>query len=223
MAKTVRKNKWAFPVGLLIVLLAVIGVVFLILLSVDGIKFLTNDHKQKEEYETFLMPIVMNDPDPFDDITKANMEQLLDSAIWSLIRQNAETDKYEYDDDRLVIPRKDVENEFAKLFGTDTKPKHQTVSGSEYQFEYDEGKAGYKIPIFGMENTYTPKVIDIDKKNNSILLTVGYISGSEWAQDERGNLIEPDPSKYVRITIREKDNLHYVSAIQATDAPEKIK
>ncbi|MEG1179736.1 MAG: hypothetical protein RSD42_04950, partial [Oscillospiraceae bacterium] len=152
-----------------------------------------------------------------------NMGQLLDSTIWSLLKKNVETDKYEYVEDKLIIPQKDVEEQFVKLFGTDVKPVHQTVDGSEYQFEYDKALQGYKIPIFGMENTYTPKVLDIEKKSSTIVLTVGYISGSEWKQDEHGKMIEPDPSKYVKITLRTKGDSYFVSAIQATDAPEKIK
>lgn len=223
MASYTKKNKWAFPLGLVVVLFAVIGVVFLILLSVSGIKNLSDNSKKKQNFEKFLLPIVMNDPDPFDDITKANMGQLIDSTIWSLIKQNIETDKYEYDNDKLLIPKADVEKQFAKLFGKDMKPTHQTVMGSEYQFEYDKAKQGYRIPIFGMETTYTPKVIDVDEKSKTVILTVGYISGSEWKQDERGKMLEPDPSKYVTITLREQGSSYYVSALQAADAPEKLK
>ncbi len=223
MQNKTKKNKWAFPLGLVIVLFAVIGIVFLILFGVKGIQNLTNNSKEKQEYEKFLLPIVMNDPDTFDDITQANMSQLLDSTIWSLIKKNVETDKYEYVDDKLLIPQKDVEKQFEKLFGTDVKPVHQTVDGSEYQFEYDKALQGYKIPIFGMENTYTPDVLDVKEKSSAIVLTVGYISGSEWTQDEQGKMIEPDPSKYVKITLRTKGSSYYVSAIQATDSPEKIK
>lgn len=223
MQSPAKKNKWAFPLGLVIVLFAAIGIVFLILFGVKGIQNLTENSKQKQEYEKFLLPIVMNDPDTFDDITQANMGQLLDSTIWSLIKKNIEIDKYDYVDDKLLIPQKDVEQQFAKLFGKDLKPSHQTVEGSEYQFEYDKSLQGYKIPIFGMENTYTPDVLDVDKKSGTVVLTVGYISGSEWKQDENGKMVEPEPSKYVKITLRTKDNSYYVSAIQATDAPEKIK
>lgn len=223
MAKSGEKSKWAFPLGLVIVLLAVVGLVFLVLLSVDGIQKITDNGKQKKAYESFLLPIVMNDPNTFDDITQADMEQLLDSTIWSLIKKNVETDKYDYFEDKLLVPQKDVEKQFAKMFGKDVKPKHQTVNGSEYQFEYDESKQAYKIPVFGMENTYTPKVLKIDKKSSSIVLTVGYISGSEWTQDEYGKMVEPDPSKYVKITLRTKGGSNYVSAIQATDPPEKLK
>lgn len=223
MHNTAKKNKWAFPLGLVIVLFAVIGMVFLILLGVKGIQNISENSKEKQEYEKFLLPIVMNDPDTFDDITQANMGQLLDSTIWSLLKKNVETDKYEYVDDKLLLPQKDVEKQFANLFGTEVKPAHQTIDGSEYQFEYDKTLQGYKIPITGMENTYTPKVLDIKDKSNAVMLTVGYISGSDWKQDEHGKMIEPDPSKYVKITLREKDNSYYVSAIQATDAPEKLK
>ena len=52
------------------------------------------------------------------------------------------------------------------------------------------------------------------------MLNVGYISAEAWAQDAYGNYIRPEPSKYVKVTLRENENGYYISAIQSTDAPE---
>ena len=70
---------------------------------------------------------------------------------------------------------------------------------------------------------YTPKVTEIDKTSNTIVLTVGYLAGEAWAQDSAGNFIQPEPSKYVKITLRENDNGYYISAMQAKDAPENAE
>lgn len=220
MSNYTKKNKWSFPLGLVVVLLAVVGIVFLVLLCVNGIKGATQNSKKNQQYEKFLLPIVMNDPDTFDDVTQAKMDQLIDSTIWSLIKKNVETDKYEYDNDKLLIPQSEVEKQFEKLFGKEVKPKHQTIDGSEYQFTYNKAKQAYEIPIFGMETMYSPKILKTQKKSKSVILTVGYLSGSDWKQDERGKMHEPDPSKYVKITMREQGSFYYVSAIQNTDEPK---
>ena len=106
----------------------------------------------------------MNDPDPFDDITKANKNQLIDISVWSILKSNLSPDKYEYSEDGMIIPEEDVTAEFHKLFGTDTEPEHATVNGYGYTFTYDSAKHTYSIPLTGIVPTYTPDVIKVQKK-----------------------------------------------------------
>ncbi|MBQ2775676.1 MAG: hypothetical protein IJF40_07315 [Clostridia bacterium] len=218
------KKKWAFPVGIVIVIFALIGVGSVIVLATRGIADITDNSEKFTEYEQFLAPVVMNDPDPFDDVSKAEMTQLLDATIWALMKSDIDPDKYEYaegDTSGLIVPQKDVEKQFRKLFGEDVKPVHTTVEGGTYTFTYDEANKTYIVPLTGVMPTFIPRVISQDKKGDSIILTVGYISGDGWDQDERGNYIEPAPNKYMKITLRLNDDKSYfISAIQNTEAPE---
>ena len=68
--------------------------------------------------------------------------------------------------------------------------------------------------------TYTPKVVDVDKSGNTIVLTVGYLGGDQWAQDAEGNMVAPEPDKYMKVTLRERDGAYYISALQSTLPPE---
>ena len=135
-----RKNRWAFPLGLVITVFAVIGLVCVILAGVNATKKAVIKSKNIDEYNTMLTPVVMNDPDPFDDITKANKNQLIDISVWSILKSNLSPDKYEYGEDGMIIPEEDVTAEFHKLFGTDTEPEHATVNGYGYTFTYDSAK-----------------------------------------------------------------------------------
>ena len=124
-----EKKKWAFPLGIVIVVLAVIGLVTVIIFAVRGIGSLTDNSDKFEKYEQFLSPVIMNDPDPFDDVSGAQMSQLIDASIWSLMKSDIDIDQYEYaegDVSGVIVPQKDVEKQFAKLFGTDVKPVHCT-------------------------------------------------------------------------------------------------
>jgi len=219
-----RQHRWAFPLGLAIIALAVIGVITIISSGVNGVKKLTDNSKLKAEYEQFLVPVVMNDPDPFDDLSKANMSQLLDSSIWALLKSGKNPDEYKYIDDGdisgMVIPKDDVKYYFEKLFGTEIQPVNMSVQGGSLDFIYDETRQSYIVPITGEPEIYTPKVYNIDKKGDSIILTVGYLAASDWKQDAQGNFIAPEPNKYMKITLRVKDKSYYISAIQATDALE---
>ena len=145
-----EKKKWAFPLGIVIVVLAVIGLVTVIIFAVRGIGSLTDNSDKFEKYEQFLSPVIMNDPDPFDDVSGAQMSQLIDASIWSLMKSDIDIDQYEYaegDVSGVIVPQKDVEKQFAKLFGTDVKPVHCTVDGGTYTFTYDE-EAGLYRPAY---------------------------------------------------------------------------
>ncbi len=217
------KKKWAFPLGLTVVILAVIGLVTVVILAINGISSLADNSEKFQKYETLLSPVIMNDPDPFDDVSQAKMSQLIDATIWSLMKSDIDIDSYEYaegDTSGVIVPQEDIEKQFAKLFGTDVKPVHSTVDGGTYTFTYDEARQAYIVPLTGVMPTFIPRVISQQKKGDSIILTVGCISGEGWEQDDHGNYIEPTPSKYLKITIREGDDGYFVSAIQNTDAPE---
>ena len=216
-------KRWAFPLGIIIFIFAVVGLVFSITFAVKGIvKLVDHSDEQKKQYQAMILPVVMNDIDEFDDVTKADMGQLIEASVWSLIKSDVSTDQYKMDGGKMLFPQKDVEKAFKKLFGTDVKIKHQTVSSTAFEFEYDSSVQAYKVPITGVDATYTPKVIDIDKKSKTVVLTVAYLSGSEWIQEKDGTLSEPEPSKYVKITLRKKDKSYYISAVQSTDAPEAV-
>ena len=225
MANQTKKHKkgarrWAFPLGLLIAVLALVGAVTVIAAGVGAAKNAVQKSRNFDEYNKMLTPVVMNDPDAFDDITNATPEQLIDIAIWSILKSDLAPDRYEYGESGMIIPEADVTASFEKLFGTEIRPTHGTVEGYGYEFTYDASKQTYTIPLTGIVPTYTPRVVDLDKTNNSIVLTVAYLGGDQWAQDSEGNMVAPEPDKYMKVTLREKDGSYYISALQNTATPE---
>ncbi len=219
------QNKLAFPLGLAIIIFAIVGVIFAVGSGINAVKDLTDNSEKKIEYETMLIPVVMYEPDMFDDVSSANLNQLTVCAVWSIIKdEEIYPGKYETDDrGNIMIPAEDVEAEFAKLFGTDVIPTHIGVKGNFDEFSFNEQSRCYLVTSAGTVPIYTPKVTEIDKTSNTIVLTVGYLAAEAWAQDSAGNFIQPEPSKYVNVTLRENDNGYYISAMQATDAPENAE
>ncbi len=218
--KKKRAHPWAFPLGLVIALLSVIGLVTVIVAGVGGVQKAIIKVKNIDEYNAMLTPVVMNDPDMFDDLSKADMAKLIDISVWSILKSDLSPDTYEYSDSGMLIPEEDVTAAYTKLFGTEIAPVHQTVTGYGYEFTYDSAQKAYTIPMTGIEPTYTPDVVDVDKTSNSIVLTVGCLSSEKWAQSSDGKMVAPEPDKYIKVTLREKDGGYYISAIQATSSPE---
>ena len=85
---------------------------------------------------------------------------------------------------------------------------------------YDAATKTYHIPVAGVDQLYTAQIYEIEKKGATTYLTVGYIAGGQWVQDANGDIVAPEPDKYMKITLREKGESYYISAIQATDPPE---
>ncbi|MGN1444395.1 MAG: hypothetical protein ACI4XE_11165 [Acutalibacteraceae bacterium] len=211
-----------FVVGTVVIILVIAGIVSIIG-SVAG-KIRSSDKSQNfEEYESFISPFIMNDPNTFDDVSKANQEQLIAISVWSILQNNPEPDKYEYSDGDMLIPQTEVEQSFKRLFGNETKIVHTTVDGGGIEFQYSEKKKCYVIPITGIAPIYTPKVIRADEKSGSVILTVGYLASEDWVMDENGNMTQPEPSKYMKVTLRSNsDGTYYISALQSTDQSEIV-
>lgn len=212
-----KRSKPNLIVGLMILALALVGIVSLGMTAADKISRSIEDKNAEKysAYEEFIAPVIMNDPDTFDDVTLADSGQLLSIAIWSVLDSNPEPDKYEYTDDGMLLPASEVEEKFVSLFGEEVKIIHSNVDGGGIDFKYSEKKKAYLIPITGITPIYTPKVIDAKEKSGSIELTVGYLHSSDWQQDSKGNMIAPEPGKYMKITLgKNTDSGYFVRAIQ---------
>lgn len=211
-----------FVVGAVVIILVIAGIVSIVG-SVAGKISSSKKPESYEEYESFIAPFIMNDPNTFDDVSRANQEQLIAIAVWSILRNNPEPDQYEYSDGDMLIPQTEVEQSFKKLFGNDVKLVHTTVDGGGIEFKYSEKKKCYVIPITGISPIYTPEVISADEKSGSMILTVGYLASEDWVLDENGNMTQPQPSKYMKITLRKNsDATYYISALQSTDSSEIV-
>jgi len=224
---TAKKNKLAFPIGVIAAILAVIGLITVIRFSADTIKNVADKTADKKEYEQLLTPVVMFDPDPFDDLTQADVSQLLNSAVWALLMSEDGADKYPYSEGEnigIIVPQADIEKYFVSLFGTeiDIASMHTALDMSEYDITYDAALKSYILPITGIESAYTPKVYDIQKQGSSVILSVGYIGTKAWVQVADGEYSAPEPDKFMKITLRERDGGMYISSIQATDVQEVI-
>ncbi len=220
MSNKNKKQKWAFPVGLIVVLLAAIGLATVVVAGVKGIDTAIDKTKRYEEYEKILTPVVLIDPDTFDDVTKADMSQLMEISLWSLLKNDVAPDSFESNENGLAIPKDAVEKEFVELFGTEIIPVHGTIEGYGIDFTYDTTTETYTVPLTGVTPIYTPDVIDVDKTTDTVVLTVACLAGDAWEQGENGEMVAPTPDKFIRITLRENNENLFISAIQNTTAPE---
>ena len=109
--------------GLLIAVLALVGVVTVVRAGVKGVATLFDDTQQKAEYEDRLEGLVLFDPLPFDGIENINDLTLREAAVWGCVYSIQETqggfdnDNTDPDTEQLLLPSVDVDAYLAKLAG----------------------------------------------------------------------------------------------------------
>lgn len=219
-------DKLSFLLGLIVLIFAVIGVVLTVWNSVRYIRSTTDTGSEFSEYNEYLTPVAAVDPDPFDDVTAADTQQLLNSAIWSILSKESTPDTYSYSGGYMLIPQSDVEKAYMSIYGPETANTltHMTVQGYNSTFEYDSAGAVYKIPVTTISPIYTPQVTEVTKSGTALVVTVNYLASESWAKDSEGNFVAPEPDKVMKITLRELEGNYYISAVQTVSStvPEMV-
>lgn len=215
MERSKKRKVLNYVVGTLILVFVVIGIVSTVQFLGSRVGHLSLREQEREQFQTLLRPVVMNDPSPFDDVSLANGDELLSIAIWQILLQNPDPDRYDFAEGQMLLPQTEVEDSLHTLFGADVTVQHTTVDGGGVTFSYAEKKRCYTIPVTGITPIYTPRIDDVSINGDRVVLTVGYLSGEDYTQNEKGELVQPEPAKRMRVTLRRgTDDALFISALQ---------
>lgn len=196
------RRKMYFLFGIVITILAIVGLYSTILFAVDKVKDFADNTQQKNEFAKFVYPVVICDPAPFNQAVKLRSDTMLTAAIWDIILYEDKS-KYEPDFDMIIVPEVDVEQHCTKLFGTGLVFEHQSILGAEVQFYYDETIKSYRIPANPKYLTYSPYVEEITKVGERYTLLVGYVSPAPaWLTLDEDD--EPVPDKYMEYVVSKR-------------------
>ena len=196
------RRKMYFLFGIVITILAIVGLYSTILFAVDKVKDFADNTQQKNEFAKFVYPVVICDPAPFNQAVKLRSDTMLTAAIWDIILYEDKS-KYEPDFDMIIVPEVDVEQHCTKLFGTGLVFEHQSILGAEVQFYYDETIKSYRIPANPKYLTYSPYVEEITKVGERYTLLVGYVSPAPaWLTLNEDD--EPVPDKYMEYVVSKR-------------------
>ena len=216
----VKKKKLPFAAGLLILILAVIGLVNVVGFVRDIVAPPTDETAQFQEYADFLTWVVGVDPASFADITSANKDDLRNIAICSLMNDEVTTSTYDVTERGLVVPAADVEKYYHSIFGADNQIVHASVVGYGYEFAYDEAKAVYYVPLTGVTPPFSARIESAKLTGDFIQLRVGYVGISKVEVDANGNLQAAQPDKYADITIKKTDTGYNLISLMAVTVGE---
>ena len=200
--KKEKKKKAPFIAGVLVLILAIVGVVSIAEKCIGAVNTQSEINAEYAEYAEFLTWVVGVDPDPFSDITKANKEALRNIAICDLLSDSVKTGEYEVSEKGLSVPAAAVEEHYIAMFGSENPLAHGTVVGYGYQFDYDQSKAVYYVPLSGATPPFAVRIESAEKSGDVIQLRVGYVGTGNVEIQPDGSIGAADPDKYADITLK---------------------
>ena len=208
--------------GLLIAVLALVGIVTVVRAGVKGVATLFDDTQQKAEYEDRLEGLVLFDPLPFDGIENIDDLTLREAAVWGCIYNIQETqggfDGYNTDPDteQLLIPSVDVDAYLAKLVGPSFRMTHKTFEMEDMTIEFDDTTQCYKIPVTGSVGSYRATVTKLFKKDGLLHVTVGYIPNQN-ATDSILATTSDTPVKYMDYLFSRQSGSWYLTGLTESE------
>lgn len=173
-----------------------------------GIDFFT---LPEDDYSFYYVPLVINDIEKYDENDPVS-DEVIAACCWSLLSDSDAKEKYEFFDEKTVIPEKDVQERFEKLFGRKTQIEHRSVNINGCKFDYSD--ENYSIEITGMTPTYLPKLLKLESEYGKVTLTVGCLKNDEYVQDINGNTVEPEAKKRLTFVLKGNGNDLYIKSVE---------
>ena len=208
--------------GLLIAVLALVGIVTVVRAGVKGVATLFDDTQQKAEYEDRLEGLVLFDPLPFDGIENIDDLTLREAAVWGCVYSIQETqgsfDNYNTDPDteQLLLPSLDVDAYLAKLLGPGFKLTHRSFEMEDMTIEFDDATQCYKIPVTGTVGYYRAVVTKLFKRSGKLHVTVGYIPTAS-NDDSIINVSSDTPTKYMDYLFSRQSGSWYLTGLTESE------
>jgi hypothetical protein len=217
-ARRSRHHRYGVPVGVLVLLLALVGVGFIATTIGRQIYTAVTDDSKLREYDTFLAPAVMQDPKPFASPDKASEDFILDASLWKTITANNGTNYANYDDQgRAIVPLGDVVDACHDLFGPNCQLQPKTPAQETF-FEYNSDANEFHVALYSSDSSFEPYTESAKKQGDSMVLRVGYVSPSDaWRTQVSSTVTKPKPTKYMEYVLKTdpSTNKQYIYSVSA--------
>ena len=229
-----RRHWYGIPVGVLVLCFSIVGVIYLGQQTWHFIYSAMTDDSKARNYDAFIATVVMMDPAPFENISAAENQTILQTAIWQTVFNEVSTSQNYDEHARLIISADDVSETAISLFGVGcilepmdiplTNTGISTEGDSlESTISYDPETNSYHVPLVGTVGSYQPYTVSISSRGTVDTLRVAYCVAmdsssntsqlSEEIEIVGDNLIVVKYMEY-EISIDKDLNAPYISAIR---------
>lgn len=223
-----RRGKYAYaaPVGLLVSILSIVGVVAIVMSLVGYIREKNDQAELKKELYYYLEPLLVYSPDPFGDAAKKSQDVFLKAATYkvSLDEQNrmlheGAHSQYDREEDLgcYFVPEEVVEKAYRDMFGANAKLTHRSLRDSD--ITYSKTEKYYLVPMYMDPGQYEFVIDEVTVKKDRYEVRVGFVPKTDIKYDEHGNEMEPTAKQATHFQIytltRNKDKgTYYIKSCQ---------
>ena len=218
-----RRGKYAYaaPLGMLISLLSIIGVISIIVSGVGAVRNATDPTQLGEDVYYFLEPLLMYSPTPFEGVAE-EQDAFLNAAAYRvmqeeqirMLREKDETCAYPVDaSGRIAVPVDEVVTAYQILFGDDAMPTHRSIE--ESSLGYSEADDCYYVPFETLNNASRPVIDYVKRSMYTCEIRIGFVPMTDITLDERGNEMEPTAdmaTHFQTYTLKLKNGVYYIQS-----------
>lgn len=198
------------------IVFALIGVGTVVNFAVQGVIGLLDDSDEKAYYEELYSSFVALDPIEFDITVNPPEETILEASIWSAVK-SADAANYSRDDNgALLVPAADVAKYIKLMFSEQYEFEHMTFSNVDLEYIYDITTGLYTVPLTGLLDLYTPKVVAITNSGGTRILSVAYMTYGDAVYT--GNSSEANVvAKYMEFVLVKEDGDYRLTSVRTPE------
>lgn len=147
------------------------------------------------DYDNFIWPVVMQNPENFNENSPAEVDTMVASSVWKLAMEKKDEENSFNKNQELVLSLKEVQEACNELFGK-TFDKNDLTALNKSFFEFDGKNNQFLVKsVSGVEN-YVPHTVNAYRKDDDIILKVGYVIPSEQFELDMNEIFDNKIVKY---------------------------
>lgn len=196
-------------IGLILVILAAIGVWTLVQQGIAYFRHAQSDDAPTAAWAQCILPLTVIDAPAFSSPDELTDEQFLTAAVWCLIT-DGKLAAYETDTDLRTVPAADVIAAGNARFGTSRSPACSTIAFTgELRFYYDADQKCFLLPADPKYFGYLPEIETYTAENGVYRVTAAYRPEQpSWYQSE-GSVV-----KRMTYTLTESGGFWQIKALE---------
>lgn len=219
-----RPHKYAAGIGALFVLFAVIGVITIVIASVQLTQRFLDNTKVKDELADKIQPVLMFDPVPFESAADLDNNSLLFYSMWTTLSSQRAADYPTTDIAEILIPASDLDVAAFSLFGDTVTLEHKSFGDDFARYIYDEETATYVVPPINGLYVYTASILQVEKDKESggelYNVRVGYLPPQDaWTSFYAGGSVNEIDKSMIYLMERDRDDWRIIKVMDDPESP----
>ncbi|MCL2856235.1 MAG: hypothetical protein FWE19_00725 [Oscillospiraceae bacterium] len=212
-----KRRRYAAPIGGAFILLAFVGLVAVVLTSLNLTDRLLGNEADKERIEDVIRPLLMWDPPPFEDPADISPALMLHASMWSALGYTS----YPFNENQeMEVPASDLDVAATRLFGPGVTLQHRTFGEYEQSYYFDRVRQVYHVAATAQLFRHSPRVISIERGEGAYYdVLVGYLPPQgAFTANLQGARGIPEPEKYMIYVMRRTGDSFQIVALRDTPA-----